>query len=113
MVLTTHLFLVPSCELVGAIFPHTVCACIGMSWGDLPLTLEPLRTSYHFRPVENILQITWSANSLHFPPRLIEYYLQINDMFFQIFLEVLGEYTLKSIVSLDMRSWMMLSNFTP
>ena len=38
MVMTTHLFLVPSCELVGDISPHPVCACIGMSWGDFTST---------------------------------------------------------------------------
>jgi hypothetical protein len=54
-----------------------------------------------------------SANSLHFPSRLTEHYLQISDMFFQISLEVWSEYTLKSILSLDTRSWKMLSNFTP
>jgi len=54
-----------------------------------------------------------SANSLHFPSSLTEHYLQINDMFFQIFLQVWSEYTLKSVLSLDTRSWEMLSNFTP
>jgi len=54
-----------------------------------------------------------SANSLNFPSRLTEHYLQINDMFFQTFLQVWSGYTLKSILCLDTRSWKMLSNFTP
>jgi hypothetical protein len=36
-----------------------------------------------------------SANCLHFPSRLTEHYLQINDMFFQTFLQVWSGYTLK------------------
>jgi len=33
-ILTTHLFLAPSCELIGAVSLHLVCVCIGMSWSD-------------------------------------------------------------------------------
>jgi len=40
-----------------------------------------------------------SANSLHFLSRLTEHYLQINDTFFQTFVQVWSGYTLKSILS--------------
>ena len=38
MVMTAHLLLVPGCEGVGAIPLPPLCACIGMSRGDLYLT---------------------------------------------------------------------------
>jgi hypothetical protein len=39
-VMTTHLLLVLDCEWVGAIPPPPLCACTGMSWGDLYLYRE-------------------------------------------------------------------------
>jgi hypothetical protein len=38
-VLTIHSFLLVACELVGSVPPPPLCACIGMSWGDLYLDL--------------------------------------------------------------------------
>ena len=32
---TTHFLLVPGREWVGGMLPSLLCACIGMSWGDL------------------------------------------------------------------------------
>jgi hypothetical protein len=33
--LNPHLVLVPSCELVGSIPPHSLCSCLGTSWSGL------------------------------------------------------------------------------
>jgi hypothetical protein len=32
-------FLVPFCEWVGAARPTALCACLGMSWGDVYIAL--------------------------------------------------------------------------